>query len=60
MFLIVLVILFIVFLVLNVHVVPQAHCYIVERLGVYHATWNAGLHLLIPVLDRVVKKISLK
>ncbi|MBQ9625523.1 MAG: SPFH/Band 7/PHB domain protein [Clostridia bacterium] len=44
----------------NVRIVAQAHCYIVERLGQYKATWNAGLHIKIPFIDRVVKEISLK
>ena len=41
-------------------VVPQATEYVIERLGKYHKTWGAGLHLLIPVLDRVAKKVTLK
>ena len=39
---------------------PQAHAYVVERLGAYNATWSTGLHLKIPVIDRIAKKISLK
>lgn len=60
MILLILVILVCVLLVRNVRVVPQAHCYVIERLGVYHGTWNAGLHLKIPFIDRIVNKISLK
>ena len=41
-------------------IVKQAEVYIVERLGAYKATWEAGPHLRIPVIDRVVRKISLK
>lgn len=44
----------------HIRIVPQASVYIVERLGKYHATWNAGFHVLIPIIDHVVKKISLK
>lgn len=41
-------------------VVPQANAWIVESLGKYKETWNAGLHFKVPVLYRVVKKVSLK
>lgn len=44
----------------NVQVVSQSTCKIVERLGKYHTTWNAGLHVKIPIIDSVVRKISLK
>lgn len=43
-----------------IKIVPQAHAYIVERLGGYLATWPVGLHLLIPFIDRVAKKVTLK
>lgn len=60
MLFIILLILIIVFVIANIKVVPQEHCYIIERLGVYHDTWKAGLHVLIPILDSVVTMISLK
>ena len=41
-------------------VVPQANAWIVESLGKYKETWNAGLHFKVPILYRVVKKVSLK
>ena len=41
-------------------IVPQSNCYVVERLGVYHATWETGLHFKLPFFDRVAKKVSLK
>lgn len=44
----------------NIRIVPQAHCFIVERLGVYHSTWQAGLRFKIPFIDRVASRISLK
>lgn len=47
-------------LITNVRVVPQATAYVIERLGAYYGTWETGLHFKIPILDRVVKKISLK
>ena len=43
-----------------VKIVPQANAYILERLGGYRATWNVGVHLKVPFIDRVAKKISLK
>ena len=44
----------------SVRVVPQKQAYIVERLGKYNATLEAGLHLLVPIIDRVAYKHSLK
>lgn len=47
-------------LVKNVRVVPQAHKYIIERLGTYHQTWGTGIHFKIPFIDRVAYRVSLK
>ncbi len=47
-------------LVLNIKIVPQAHAYIIERLGKYHSTLGAGLHVLIPFIDRIARKVTLK
>jgi regulator of protease activity HflC (stomatin/prohibitin superfamily) len=44
----------------NIKVVPQAHAYVIERLGAFYATWDTGLHLKIPFIDRISKKVSLK
>ena len=41
-------------------IVPQANAWVVEFLGQYHATWEAGLHLKLPIVYKVVKKVSLK
>ena len=57
---IVVVVLVVMFSVTCIKIVPQAHAYIVERLGGYLATWPVGLHLLIPFIDRVAKKVTLK
>lgn len=43
-----------------IKVVPQANAYILERLGAYSATWQVGLHLKWPLIDRVAKRINLK
>ena len=53
------VILFII-LVRNIKIVPQAHAFVIERLGAYHKTWETGLHFKIPFIDRINKKVSLK
>ena len=42
-----------------IKVVPQAHAYVIERLGVYNGTWKTGLHFKLPFLDRIAKKIVL-
>ncbi|OKZ64093.1 MAG: peptidase [Clostridium sp. 42_12] len=43
-----------------VNVVPQAHAYVVERLGGYQATWDVGIHFKVPFIDRIAKRILLK
>ena len=44
----------------NVKIVPQANAYVVERLGAYHSTWGTGLHVKIPFIDKISRKVSLK
>ena len=44
----------------NIKIVPQAHAFVIERLGAYYQTWNTGLHIKIPFIDRVAKRVSLK
>ena len=43
-----------------IKIVPQAHAYIVERLGGYQATWSVGIHFKLPILDKVARKVLLK
>ena len=43
-----------------VRIVPQATSYVVERLGANHSTWNTGIHVLIPFVDRIAIKVTLK
>lgn len=43
-----------------IKIVPQAHAYVVERLGAYHTTWGTGMHFKLPFIDRIAKKGSLK
>ena len=44
----------------TVRIVPQAHAYVVERLGAYQGTWSVGLHVKIPFIDRVARRVNLK
>ena len=53
-------IILIVLIIANVRIVPQAQSNVVERLGSYHQTWQNGLHIKIPFIDRVANKVSLK
>ena len=50
----------IIVLVTRIKIVPQAQVYIVERLGTFYAEWSTGPHFLIPFLDRIAKKVSIK
>lgn len=44
----------------NIRVVPQSKAYVIERLGTYFSTWETGLHVKIPFIDRIAKIVSLK
>ena len=44
----------------NIKIVPQAKAYVIERLGSYHETWNNGLHIKVPFIDRISNKVTLK
>ena len=56
----ILVILVLVIIVRNIYVVQQSRAYVVERLGAFRTVWNVGLHLKVPFIERVAKKVSLK
>lgn len=43
-----------------IKIVPQAHAFVVERLGAFQATWSVGLHFKMPFLDKVAKRVNLK
>ena len=62
MFFVILALVFIVLLVVitNIVIVPQSKVYVIERLGSYSDTWTAGLHIKIPFIERIAKKVSLK
>ena len=57
---IIVVLLLIILCIRCICIVPQASAWIVEALGQYKATWGAGLHFKVPIIHRVVKKVSLK
>ncbi len=59
-YLIIILVLILIIAVANIKIVPQASAVIVERLGAYKETWGVGLHIKIPFIDRMVKKVSLK
>ena len=58
--LLILLLLIIILCISQIKIVPQANAWIVEALGKYHATWEAGLHLKVPFIYRIAKKVSLK
>ena len=50
----------VVILISSIRIVPQATEYVIERLGKYKKTWGAGLHFIIPIIDRIANRVSLK
>jgi Membrane protease subunits, stomatin/prohibitin homologs len=57
---IVLIVIVLIILAACINIVPQAHAYIIERLGGYLGTWSVGIHFKLPILDRVARKVNLK
>ena len=55
-----LVVIVLILIITNIRIVPQSNAFVIERLGAYQATWNVGLHVKMPFIDRIVKKVSLK
>ena len=47
-------------IVANIRIVPQSFAFVIERLGAYSTTWHTGLHVKVPFIDRIAKKVSLK
>ena len=58
--LITILVIILVIIAFGIRIVPQGYVYVIEFLGKYHATWQAGIHVMIPFLQRVSKKVSLK
>ena len=46
-------------IVSNIHIVTQAHAFVIERLGAFHTVWATGLHFKLPFIDKVAKRVSL-
>ena len=44
----------------NIAVVQQSRAYVIERLGAFHTVWGVGLHMKMPFIDRVARRVSLK
>ena len=57
---IILIILVLLVLAKNIVIVQQSRAYVVERLGAFQAVWGVGIHLKIPFIERVARKVSLK
>ena len=55
-----LIVVLLIIIIAQIKVVPQAQVYVVERIGSYYQTWTTGLHFLIPFIDRIAKRVSLK
>ncbi len=47
-------------IIANIRIVPQSNAVIIERLGTFAATWQTGLHVKIPFIDRIANRVSLK
>ena len=56
---IVLLVVVVLILISNIRIVPQAQAFVIERLGAYHTTWSTGLHMTVPFIDRIRRRISL-
>ena len=58
--LIFLILIAVIVIICNIKLVPQATVFVVERLGAYYATWGTGLHVKLPFVERIAKRVSLK
>ncbi len=59
-FVLILVLLVFIIAIANIAVVQQSRAYVIERLGAFHAVWGVGLHLKVPFIDRIARRVSLK
>jgi len=59
-FIYILLIIIVVLIIANIRIVPQSRAMVIERLGAYLTTWQTGLHIKIPFIDRIANNISLK
>ena len=49
-----------VIIIANISVVQQSRAYVIERLGAFHSVWGVGLHIKVPFIDRIARRVSLK
>ena len=54
------VILLLIIVISNIHIVQQSRAYVIERLGAFTKVWQVGIHVKVPFIERVAKKVSLK
>ncbi len=59
-FVLLLIVIVLIAIIANIKIVPQAHAYIIERFGGYSQTWGVGIHVKIPFVERISKRVSLK
>ena len=59
-FLVIVLVVLLALVLTNIRIVPQAQVYVIERFGAYHSTWNTGIHVKIPMIDKVSKRVSVK
>ena len=60
MIFVILLVILLMFAIASLRIVPEAQTCVIQRFGRYHATWGPGVHFLVPVMDSVAKKISMK
>ena len=58
--LIAILVIIVIIIIPNIKIVPQSKCYVIERLGSYHTTWEHGPHFKIPFIDAISNKVTLK
>ncbi len=59
-FILSIVVLVILGIIANIKIVPQAYAYVIERFGGYSETWSVGVHIKVPFIDRISKRVNLK
>jgi len=59
-FILALILIAFVIVITNIAVVQQSRAYVIERLGAFHTVWGVGLHMKVPFIDRVARRVSLK
>ena len=60
LFILPIIVIVLVIIISNIAVVQQSRAYVIERLGAFHTVWGVGLHMKVPFIDRVARKVSLK